>query len=294
MPAPDPVARLEPIKPPPEARAFALQRGDKKPGTDRFRYLPVRGEPLEDGTIPALWPATEFSLRAVLENFGPGQYRVEWYDGSGEHMKGKGARFAVAAPAPKPKKGRPPQRRELEEEPEPLGLPAGTAPPAGGSLGFVELLTLLRGERDDAQRRADAQAERDRQFWATMQATQTQLLTTVLGARGQGGADPDLIRREINVGIREGIAQLREEFQGGDDEPDDLPPGDPPADLSEAGERVGMQVLATLEQSAPHVLRAIMPNIVKSIMGAKLPPEAQAKIQAAVQQALNGGHAVDS
>ena len=292
MPAPEAVARLEPIKPPTEARAWALYRGEKKPGTDRFRYIQVKGEPLEDGTVPALWPAAEFSYRTVLEVFGAGQYRVEWYDASGEHMKGKGARFAVAAPAPKTKRPGRPRTRELEDEPEaqpviPPGMSQG-----GGSLGFVELLTLLRGERDDAQRRADAQAERDRQFWATMQATQTQLLTTVLGARGSSAADPDLIRREINVGIREGIAQLRDELDPGDEPYEE--PGDPPADLTEAGERVGMQVLATLEQSAPHVLRAIMPNIVKGIMGAKLPPEAQQKLQQAVQQAMNGGHAVDS
>jgi len=271
----------------------------KGPNGTSTKTEKLKGEPDESGYVPDNWAVGEFSPRNVLAKWGDGRYRVEWYGEDGEHMKGQGQTFDVA----KPRVGRPPGSRKLspsknasadDDDREPIDR-ATEKIASGGSLNFVELMAMMRAEREDQERRAQAQAERDRQFWMQMQSQQTQLLTTILGSgggRSTGAAETDLLKREMQLDLDRKLFDLRRELEPGpepepEDPDDDV--GEPPKDINEAVERIGMSFLGELEGAAPSLVQKMIPKFLEMLraQGVTPSPEMQERIAAA-----QNGHAV--
>ena len=283
-------------KPPADAKAFVIFRvgtakHDNSKGGTRTR---MKGPPLDDGTVPDIWPIGEFSTQRVLAMWGPGHYRVDFYDGDDNLMRGQGYLFDVATPLKKNRSDRK-LRPETDDGPaEPQALAAAAA----GGLGLLDVLTLLREGQRDADRRADAQAERDRQFFAAQQQSQTALLTVLLGNRSPS-VDPDVLRREMNLSVAQGMLGIRQELfqrqrqEAEEDEPDDPDPGDPPADLEEAASRIGLAFFQEIEQNAPHLLRELVPTVVEWLKPRGFQPSAtlQQQIAQTLRQRNGTAHA---
>ena len=288
----EPRKRLK-VDVPSEAAHWSVYRVTIKPGGNHSRSR-MKGSPGEDGAVPDAWPVGEFSTQRVLEVWGEGKYRVEWYDAAGERIP-PGQMFEVAKPEPKKGRKLTPNRRPAAiaegDDDEPIAAATARAS-AGGGIGVLELMTLLRGEREDARELAERQAERDRQFWMQMQAQQTQLLTTVLGKTG-GAGDGELLRREMRLTVNEGLLTLERKFgqfaqPPDDDDPDD-DPDDPPKDLGEAGERIGLALLGEIERGAPQLLQEMMPTLVKFLQGKGFQPSPE--LQERIAHAQRNGHA---
>lgn len=287
------------LKPPAEAVAFVVFRVTTRhdsTGGHGGKRIRMKGPPLDDGTVPDMWPVSEFSSQRVLEMWGPGRYKVDFYDGEDNLMRGQGHLFDVAHPvgkAPRSDRRLRPARPETSEQ--------GSAPlaaPAAGGIGVLDLLTLMRAEREDADRRAEAAADRDRAFYAAQQAQQTQLLTTILGNRSSQ-VDPDQLRRELQLSVDRGMLGIRQEiFQrqreaDDNEEPEDPDPEDPPADLEEAASRIGMSFFGEIERNAPHLLRELVPTFVEWLKPRGFTPSAQLQqqIQATLRARNGAGHA---
>lgn len=285
------------FKPPPEAKAFVIYRvGTSKTAHHSGQRIRMKGTPLTDGSVPDIWPVGEFSTQRVLEVWGPGRYKVEFYDGEDNLMKGQGHLFDVAFPEGKEprsdRKLRPPKRERTEED-EPSAAPA-----AAGGIGFLELLTLLRGEREEADRRAEAAKERDRDFYAAQQAQQTQLLTILLGNRSSG-PDANVLGQQMNLAIQQGMLGIRQQLfaqqreDAENEEPEDPDPNDPPQDLEDAGSRIGLAFFREIEHNAPHLLRELVPTVVEWLKPKGFQPSAnlQQQIAATLRHRNGAGHA---
>jgi hypothetical protein len=297
---PEPKKRMQ-MQPPSGATHWTLWRVRSKHnasgnpgGRDK-----CKGEPGEDGQVPDMWPVADFSTALVLDRWGDGKYRVDWYDQAGALMKGQSQIFEVATPASKKPPQRPKARSrggavaaaaELFEEREETRAAAPQIA-AGGGIGVLEMLTLLRAEREDAREREQQANDRNMQFMMQMQAQQTQLLTTLIGRPGGGSSAEEsaLLRRELEQTMREQMFAFRQELAanggGGGDDPDD-DPDDPPANLEEAGDRIGMAILADLEQRAPHLLQEMIPQVINFLKSKGFTPSADVQARAAV--AANG------
>ncbi len=283
---PEPRKRMQ-VVPPPGATHWSIYRVETT-ANGHGRRMKMTGPPEDNGQVPDAWPVDQFSTGQVLKMWGDGKYKVEWYGGDGERIASAGQLFEVATPSPataKQRKLQPPRRSaRVEAAPEDEVIERAAQGGVGG-IGILEILTLLRSEREEARELAAAQAERDRQFWAQMQAQQTQLLTTILG-RGGGQVDGEILRREMAVTVREGMAQLRRDLdsQREEDDGDDPEPGlDPPRDMSEAAERIGLSFLSELEGAAPAIVQKMVPAFVEFMQSKGLvpSPELQARIEAA-------------
>lgn len=286
MPPPEPRKSLE-VVPHPEASHWSIWR--LLQGNKHGNRKKLTGPPLDNGTVPDSWPVSEFSTQRVLAVWGDGKYRVEWYGTDGERIP-HGNTFEVAKPASKRDRARrltPRADDEIDERDVLERLPASPR----GELGLVEILTLLRGERESAQQREQAQADRDRQFFAQMQQQQTSLLTSLLQRPAAGGAvDAEILRREMRQTIREQMFELRRELAGNETEETEPDPSDPPADLNEAGERIGMKFLGELEQATPGLIqKVIVPQVLAWMKARGLQPPAD--VEAAIADAQANGHA---
>ena len=284
------------VTPPAAADHFSVERCTVVDG--HGRRTKMTGPPDDDGHVADTWPTGEFSPAKILAMWGDGKYRVEWYGADDERMKGLAQTFEVATPARGAKKGAPrtmqSKRRRLavDDEPEPLERVAQ----AGGQVGILDMLAMLRAEREDAQQRAQEQAERDRQFWSQQQQSQMQMMQMWMGKGGAGGAsDPgamDLLKRELKHNQDVALFQLRKDLLGLKDElePETEPGGDdePPKDMGEAGERIGMSIMAELEEAAPELVQQLLPSLINVLRGKgfTLSDELQARIEAA-----KNGHA---
>jgi hypothetical protein len=293
MPVAPPV-KPNALRPPPTAALWTLWQKTPDP-KNKHRMVATQlrdPNPGPDGQVPEMWSVAEFSAKRVLEVWGAGLYRVEWYASDGKKLAGQGMTFEVAEPTAAPTRGR--LNRSKAHGPAVDAadvLTAATAAagaPAGG-IGIMEMLQLFaqRDEkaerreeraRQEAQQAAAIQQQRDREFIAMM----FQALTQRAG-ESAGGVSPDLIRREINVGIREGLQQLQAQL-GGDGDDDDDVPGDPPASLEDAGKQLMGTVLQVLQQKAPTLIQEI---IAKAQAGG-LTAEQLAALEAQARGATNG------
>lgn len=284
----DPKRGLQ-IEAPPGATHFAILRVTRVNGAGRQEKM--LGEPDESGYIPDNWPVEEFSTRSVLARWGEGKYRVEWYGGSDSaHMKGKGTSFEVAAPKSKrpSRKLTPSPAPPSRDSDEPTERAAAQIA-SGSPIGFLEIMALMRQEREDQRERGEAQAERDRQFWMQMQQQQTQLLQTLLTrGGGGGGADGDLLKRELSLQLEQKMFELRQEMSHEEpEEPSDGAP-DPPKDIEEAAERIGMAFLSQLEGAAPELVQKMIPRFLSMLKAQGMQPSAE--MQARIAAAANGAH----
>jgi hypothetical protein len=269
------------------ASHFAVYRLTKKDG--KQIQTKMRGEPDDSGFVPDTWPVAEFSVRAVLANWGEGRYRVQWYTPDAQHMKGAGETFDVSRPKSRNRSGRrlSAQTDDGGELVEPEARAAAQIA-AGAPMGILELMALMRQEREEQREIAAQQRESDRQFWLQMQTQQSQLLQTVMG-RGGSGADSDLLRREMALDLDKKLFELRQELATDPDErEDDREPEDrePPKNLDEAAERIGMAFLEQIEGAAPELVSKMVPKFLSMLRAQGLEPSAE--MQARIAAAQNG------
>ncbi len=303
---PSPKKPAGPVIVPPNAATWTLAElyTDEK-GKSRRRAC--KTPPLEDGSVPESWAASEFSERNVLDTWGGGRYRVDFYDAKDEHCSGMGRVFEVAKPtggqALKRKKRRTEDLDEDEDRPlgrvRPLAAGGGAAAP----MSLMDYLTLQRQEQKEQREREERLAERARGEAREQRESDRQFFTTIVGLmKGGGGGDfnPDILRRELALEMREGISGIRRDLASdlgrrpdtdGDDDDDDKPP----KDIGEAGNRIVLGMLGELEERAPELLNEAIPTIVgwmrsKGIMPS---PKLQAEIEEhrAAQNGRGGSHA---
>jgi hypothetical protein len=282
------------LKPPPTAVTFALLRleGFREKG----KRAKVVGPPLPDGSVPDRWNVSEFSPANILAAFGPDLYRVDWYDAAGKRISGH--RFRVAEPAEtspakieKPRRGRTRSRDEDDDEPRERDR--------GGSdsISFRELLAMQAEDRREADRREERADQRRREEAAAAQQRDREFMATMVGAlvqtRTQPAAEGDLLRRELQLEIRRGIQELREEIDSGEDpDPDDT--RDPPADVEEGLARVGSAILGELEERAPHLVNELIPQVGEWLKSKGFAPSQELADQIARRTANGRGHAGQS
>ncbi len=269
---------------------------------NKSRREACQGEPLEDGRVPEQWAAADFSERNVVEWWGPGKYRVDFQDGKGEHVEGGGRIFTVAIPAKPGKLGRKPKRgAPSASDDEPAEARGGGSAPsmarrglpelgAGGTLTMMDFWAMQREEQRDAREREDRARERSREEAREARESDRQLMLGMMQMMAQGRAtaapdfSPDLLRRELALEMREGIAGIRRDLAtdlGSRPPPDDDDPDDAPANLEDGASRIAMRMLGELEQRAPELLQEAIPTIVGWIRskGVPLSPALQKSIE---------------
>lgn len=265
-------------KPPPNAHHWMAWKAQEviNPGMDlrRVKKLKMNGPPREDGSVPDSWPVSEFSPKALLDTWGDGKYVVEWYEETGKRIRS--TVYEVAKPAPPGAKlrGRKPLRsaEELEDdEPETRSpLERMRASGADGTMSIFDYLMLQREDAKAAAEREERLATRHREEALAAQERDRQFMGAIIATLKQpaagGAADADLLRREMQLQIREGLHTIRkdigqqlEQLTPDDEDPDD--DDTPPKDLDEAAERIGQQLLGKLENVAPEVVEKIVPRV---------------------------------
>lgn len=241
------------------------------PGMDlrRVKKLKMTMPPLEDGSIPDSWPISEFSTKRLLACWGDGKYQVEWYEESGKRI-----RMTVYEVAePRPEAG--PKLRA--RKPMPAIDDDDDAPPlerlrrsGGQSMSLMDYLMLQRQDQAAAQEREERLSQRHREEAAAAQQRDREFMGAIIATLKQpaqtGAPDADLLRREMALAIREGLHTIRKDVSeqlaqipSGDDEEEE--DDKPPKDLEEATERIGQQLLATIETRAPHLVEELVPRV---------------------------------
>jgi len=250
------------VRPPPDATHWAIHRGD--PGGRRgLRYTRLRWpEPEADGSLGELWPVEIFSPKLVLETWGPGKYRVDWYGADGAHMKGLSRTFQVAKPRddaapPKRRRARPAAADEPEaDEPTLDGVPVGR----DGRVGLLEVIALMQQSEQRAADRAEAQRAREREESTRQMQMWTQLMGNM---RGSAQPDFDTVGRQISLSIREQMMGIREELGMRRLEEAEEDRETEPEDLQGALDRFGLGMLGELEKEAPGWIRDNVPKFLE-------------------------------
>lgn len=260
------------------ARHFRDEKG-------RERRQKVKGEADEHGVVPDQWAASTFTLPTILQTFGAGRYRVDFYDANGTHIEGTGTVFEVANPdrSHKAKKrARPRDEEDDVDEPEDEGGGGRRRAPdlrrrvaSGEPIGILDLLAWQEAAAQRAEQLAEQRAARDRADADARRENDRQFMMQMMNLAGQRGPalDTELVRREIALGQRETTLQLRQELRArmaeianaepdpdDDDDPDDEG-REPPANLDEAVERLGGAILTDLEKRAPHLIAKVFENL---------------------------------
>lgn len=255
----------------------------------RTKAKKMVGEALEDGTLPDAWPVELFSTRFVVDSWGPGSYRIDWFSADGTRLSGDALRLDTP-PSVARKRAEQAHAVDAEDDDAPAATGAMPRTPFEWML-FMQQRDEVQTERRRQESReeatrvrheAAAAAERDRQFMAHMM--------TLMQQRPAAGGEVsgDLLRREMNVAIREGVQQLRGEVtqvlsaipQGGDDDED-------PTTLEGGAERIGLAILKELEGAAPDLVEQAIPAVVAMLQGKQPAAELAARL-AALRARTNG------
>jgi hypothetical protein len=247
--------------------------GTTESGAKRRGYTQkkINAPPDQSGRSGDLWPPALFDPATLRAAHGVGRYRAEWIDGGGkvigrETFELRDLVGPQVTPATSP----------ATSSAAPVGLAPGVMMgPGGVPLDPWTLMQMMdqRAERAEERARADAQraTEREREFT-------TKLLEAVRGpavvagaAAPAGGVDArerDLMAREMKLEMREAIAKetarLRAEFEANapDDDDDDYVP---PKSVKQAASRVGIKLIAELEDQAPELLKAGIPVFIEKL-----------------------------
>jgi len=257
-------------------RGLGYAREVINPGMDlrRVKKLKMNGPPREDGSVPDSWPVSEFSPKALLDMWGDGKYVVEWYEEAGKRIRSTVYEVANPAPAGARLRGRKPLRStdEIEDEPErTTPLERMRAAGAGATMSIMDYLILQREDAKAAADREERLAARHREEAAAAQQRDREFMGAIIATLKQPTApnsapDADLLRREMQLAIREGMHAIRRDVgeqlaQIPTEDPDDDEDGAPPKDLDEAAERIGQQLLGKLENVAPEVVEKLVPRV---------------------------------
>lgn len=281
------------VAPPPGATHWALTAityttGRKADGSGK-KYsnavqVPCKGEAGDDGIAPEVWPVAEFSPRRVLQQWGAGRYRVDWYGSDNKKISADTFQVDLPAsakvPAPEPRAARP--RDDVD-----YGSPRHASSYADPTLPTTQAgWAMYMREREDAERERRRQEARDeenrreaafeRQRAADREHTQS-LIAALTAGRGAAppAVDSELIRREMAVTVREQMSGFRAEVgatlqrlqvdsaaRGGrDNDRDD------PEDLVGGAERIGIRLLGELEDAAPELVEACIPGFIALLQG---------------------------
>ena len=290
---PPPRRATQAVKPPAEAAYWSVCRTrfetkgkSKHTRHDRCTWP----EPGPDGVVIEVFPIAEFSTSLVLKTWGPGRYRIEYYDGSNTHMKSHGQLFEVQNPRnaslPTQRRGRRPAAEAASDEGD-AGEFGGVSVRKDGAIGIFDVLTLLQQRDERAERRAEQMQERarvdaqaakdhDRQFFALMLQMMQQ---------GGGAKDTSSIARETQLAVREQFITLREELglaraAQREEEPDD-PDSDP-------GDRLLGAFVDELEEQIPGAIREGLPVILDMFKQRGFKPSAAVETAVAHMRGANG------
>lgn len=230
------------------------------------------GEPTKSGEVPEQWPVSDFNIKHILEHWGPGRYMVTWLGGGGERV---GSRTFVlsAAPAAAGSSLRPRATRSRAVDDDAPSDARGPERRDLGGLGTFDLIAMLdeRSERAarQAEERANAQRENDRQYMTLIVQMMNQRVAAAPAAAGPAvdmAREMALLRREIGVTIAERMNAMQTQLTGliddnaPTDDPRDLPM---PRDLGEAVEQVGVSLLREVTSAAPEVVGEILPAVMR-------------------------------
>lgn len=307
-------------------QVYKLTRGE---GTrpNGGKYKTWRGKRLDgdpdprSGKVSHQWPLSELDAAKIRRRWGAGRYRVRYVTELGELL---GSEDITLETPPGEVQG------DALEAPEHDGGGGASSSPAsrlrgmagrtldGGSM--FEIMMLMQDSRDRGAERAAADAERaadrDRQFFAQLQAQQQQTIALLTGQNGGaavvGGAGPrrvvgitrkgmarelKLLRRELALEQREELARIRDELL--DQEPDD-----PPAKTAgEAAEKAGIAAVEGLGEHMPAVVGELLGGLRAWLKSKGQPTDAASMARAiqAVQAAAElearqngGGHGQDA
>jgi hypothetical protein len=264
-------------KPPPDAHHWMAwkQTHEPKAGVGGFgKRIRMTSPPLEDGTVPDSWPVSEFSPKHLLRTWGPGKYFIEWYAEAGNRLKMEHVEIAEPATDAGPKlRGRRHMSGTPSDDAEDGAPPLERLRKTGGtSMSVMDYLILQREDAKAAAEREERLQQRWREESAAAQQRDREFMGAIIATLKQPAvvpgqaADAEILRREIALNIREGLMTIRKdvadrlgELEPDDDERDD--PDEPPADLEEAGARIGMRLLHELEQKAPDLIEEAIPRI---------------------------------
>jgi len=208
---------------PPTAKTWTLFRFQSEPRRNKEtkRTYPatvtrrMTGDVDDDGAVADRWPVSEFSVKAILDRWGPGRYRVDWYDN--KEAKLGDWKFDVAEPA---QRG---ASRTLSEEPDAEGeamLSRLPSTPMGWLLwtqSREEAAARRRAEeaREERQRlreEADERAQRDRDFLREVAGSRALAAPAAAAPAADLSRELALMKRELSIQLREQNLQLRSEF----------------------------------------------------------------------------------
>jgi hypothetical protein len=295
---------------PPNATTWSVVKLYKD-DQNKQRRQPCKGSPLEDGRVPEQWAASEFSESGVLAMWGPGRYRVDFQDGKAQHVSGR--IFEVAKPSKggklRPKRGAAEEPDDDDDDGIRRGLaPRGRAPAFGanGSISFVEYLAFMQQQQQEGREREERIAQRAREEAREARESDRAFMGTmvqIMSQRGGGGGDfnPDLLRRELALELREGMSGIRRALAtdlgnrtpDDDDDDDNNDDGDPPKDLAEAANRIAMSALGELENKTPGMIAEALPAIINYMRskGVIPSPKLQQQIEELNATRNGAGHA---
>lgn len=258
----------------------------------------MHGAPLEDGTKPESWPVAQFSTRFVLEQWGPGTYRVDWHAKDGSRISGQRLSLDTPPSETKARAARVHRAPAAVEHDEPSASSSDGMPQSP----FQWLMWMTQREEAAAERRRqeareedqrrreeyERNAERDRNFMATM--------IQVMGAKSSApDVNGDLLRREMALSVREGLQRIDESVAQrlSGIAAAAAASGDGPTDLGDGAERIGLAFLEELEGVAPSIIEAAIPRVISVLEGHgwKPSPELLTRIRAMREAAAaNGGN----
>lgn len=231
----------------------------------------MQGEPDADGEVALCWPVAEFSVKAVLDRWGPGRYTVDWLDARRKRLESykftaeaprSGAAAAAAAAA----------AADASEEDEEVGAMLGRLPKTQIEWLIYqqrreEASARRRREEEDAaerRRREEAREERerlrqesedraarDREFIASITAN-----LTAGRAAGAVAVAPQVdlrreleyMRRELTLAQRETAIALRNDVLA------NLPAGDGPETFAEALDGAGVGLVEGVGVQVPELV----------------------------------------
>lgn len=283
---------------PESAVSWALWRIRHVAGPTRKR-IPrldrLKGDPLPDGSLPDTWPVGEWDVRLVQRAFGPGRYRVEFYDTAGSKVYGK--TFDLVDPSSaRPAGPRLPRQRQptMGHVPEEL-TEDGAKTRRPDTISAWDMLTMLQQRESEVAERTRMQAvedrQRDREFFAMVM----NLVRPQEGGAGARGDSIDMLRREMSLAVDKQMFGIRKDLQAAigpgqasEPERDD---DDGPETIEDGVSRIGLSLLREIEDRAPELIEEAIPRIAQWLQekGFSPSPKLAAELAASAPPEVRNG-----
>jgi len=254
-----------------------VEREGRKP-VDGWSQRKLLMAPDASGRAAQVFPRAAFNFEAIRSAYGAGRYRAEWL-GSDHRKLGAGMTVTFELRDPEAAAAPPAGAHHAPHAP----APAGMAGPDGQPMSPWALMAMIdqRAEREAERARADAERsqQRDREFFALLIKGAPAINASNGTAVAAAGVSPemaqreaDLLKREMRLEMREAVAKMRAELEAeyaSDDDDEDFVPS---KTVGEAAKRVGIKLIGELEEQAPDLLKAAIPEIVDRLKKAGFTP----------------------